>query len=46
MANAMKQTLSRVQTIVEREKQQRDRNFHKVLHLKGLSHETDFKNFD
>jgi hypothetical protein len=27
MANSMKQTLSRVQTIVEREKQQRDGNF-------------------
>jgi hypothetical protein len=41
MANAMKQTLSRVQTIVEREKQQRDGNFlfkkHKVLlYLKSI----------
>ncbi len=49
MANAMKQTLSRVQTIVEREKQQRDGNFlfkkHKVLLYLRLSSLTSMRHF-
>ncbi len=49
MANAMKQTLSRVQTIVEREKQQRDGNFlfkkHKVLLYLRLYYLTSMHHF-